>query len=202
MRPGPASGRRSPSLRRFRISCCAWFVLRDVAVGVPWGLLSLGLAVPFLVGAERLARWRESMAGATEALGYFAAGVAFFIAVAVALELNREWITVAYAVEFAAVAGIAAHLGLHAMRRLCWLLLAVVVVRFVLNPEILKYPLGVTPIFNWILWGYGLSIAALVVGLRFLRPTGDEGLVRATEAAIALLVFVLLTLEVRSIFRA
>ena len=179
----------------------SWFVLRNVAVGVPWGLLSLGLAVPFLVGAERLARWRESMAGATEALGYFAAGVAFFIAVAVALELNREWITVAYAVEFAAVAGIAAHLGLHAMRRLCWLLLAVVVVRFVLNPEILKYPLGVTPIFNWILWGYGLSIAALVVGLRFLRPTGDERLVRATEAAIALLVFVLLTLEVRSIFR-
>ena len=62
------------------------------------------------------------------------------------------------------------------MRQLCWPLLAVVVVRFVLNPEVLKYPLGVTPIFNWILWGYGLSIAALVVGLRFLRPTGDERL--------------------------
>src|SRR6185436_1454724 len=44
-------------------------------------------------------------------------------------------------------------------------------------------------------------IAALVVGLRFLRPTGEEPLVRATEAAIALLAFVLLTLEVRSVFR-
>src|SRR5678815_3699072 len=96
----------------------------------------------------------------------------------------RDRITVAYAVEFAAVAAISAHLGLHAMRRLCWLLLAAVVVRFVLNPEVLKYPLGVTPIFNWILWGYGLSIAAFVVGLRFLRPTGDRQLVRATEAAI------------------
>ena len=38
-------------------------------------------------------------------------------------------------------------------------------------------------------------------GLRFLRPTGDLQLVRATEAAIALLAFVLLTLEVRSVFR-
>ncbi|GEP55560.1 DUF2339 domain-containing protein [Reyranella soli] len=178
-----------------------WFVLRSTAVGTPWGLISIALALPFLVGAERLARWRDSMPGATEALGYCAAGVAFFIAIAIALELRREWITVAYAVEFAAVAGIAAHLGLHAMRRLCWLLLAAVVVRFVLNPEVLKYPLGVTPIFNWILWGYGLAIAAFVVGLRFLRPTGDEPLVRATEAAIALLVFVLLTLQVRSIFR-
>jgi uncharacterized membrane protein len=179
----------------------AWYVLRGVADGTPWGLLSIALALPFLVGAERLARWRESMPGATEALGYCAAGVAFFIAIAIALELRREWITVAYAVEFAAVAAISAHLGLHAMRRLCWLLLAAVVVRFVLNPEVLKYPLGVTPIFNWILWGYGLSIVAFIVGLRFLRPTGDQQLVRATEAAIALLAFVLLTLEVRSVFR-
>ena len=60
--------------------------------------------------------WRAGarrMPGATEALGYCAAGVAFFIAVAIALELSREWITVAYAVEFAAVAGIASRLGLQ-----------------------------------------------------------------------------------------
>lgn len=141
------------------------------------------------------------MTGATEALGFLAAGVAFFIAAAIALELRREWITVAYAVEFAAVAAIAGTLELRAMRQLCWPLLAVVVVRFVLNPEVLEYPLGVTPIFNWILWGYGLSIAALAAGLRFLRPTGDERLLRAAEAAVALLAFALATLEVRSVFQ-
>lgn len=178
-----------------------WYVLRGTVTGVPWGLISIGLAVPFLVGAERLARWRESMTGATEALGYLAAGVTFFIAAAIPMEFSREWITVAYAVELAAVAAIAARLDLRAMRLLCWPLLAVVVVRFVLNPEVLKYPLGVTPIFNWILWGYGISIVALVVGLRFLRPTGDERLVRAVEATVALLAFVLATLEVRSLFQ-
>ena len=155
-RRGRASGRRCPLPRRSRISCSAGTCCAASPPDTPWGLISIALAVPFLVGAERLARWRDSMPGATEALGYCAAGVAFFIAVAIALELSREWITVAYAVEFAAVAGIAAPLDLHAMRRLCWPLLAVVVVRFVLNPEVLKYPLGVTPIFNWILWGYGL----------------------------------------------
>ncbi len=178
-----------------------WYVLRSTATGVPWGLISVGLAMPFLVGAERLARWRESMTGATEALGYLAAGVTFFVAAAIPMEFSREWITVAYAVELAAVAAIAARLDLRAMRLLCWPLLAVVVVRFVLNPEVLKYPLGVTPIFNWILWGYGISIAALAVGLRFLRPTGDVRLVRAVEATIALLAFVLATLEVRSLFQ-
>ncbi|MGE4077123.1 MAG: DUF2339 domain-containing protein [Reyranella sp.] len=178
-----------------------WYVLRNAVPGIPWGLVSIGLAIPFLVGAERLVRWRESMPGGTEALGYLAIGVVFFIAAAIALELQREWITVAYAVEFAAVAVIATRLDLHAMRQLCWPLLAVVVVRFVVNPMILNYPLGVTPVLNWILWGYGLTIGALWVGLRALRPAGDPRLVRATEAAIALLAFVLATLEVRSVFQ-
>ncbi|MBM3647629.1 MAG: DUF2339 domain-containing protein [Alphaproteobacteria bacterium] len=178
-----------------------WWVLRDTTVAAPWGLISIALAAPFLVGAERLARWRAAMPGATEALGMLAAGVVFFVAAAIALELRREWMTVAYAVEFAAVAGIAASLGLNAMRRLCWPLLAAVVVRFALNPEVLTYPLGLTPILNWILWGYGFAIAALVVGLRMLRPGGDHYLVRATEAAVALLAFVLATLEVRSLFQ-
>lgn len=179
----------------------SWYVLRGSATGTAWGLISVGLAAPFLVGAERLVRWRQTMPGATEALGFLAAGVAFFIGAAIPLELNREWITVAYAIELAAVAAIAAHLGLVSLRQLCWPLLAVVVVRFVINPEILKYPLGVTPILNWILWGYGIAIAALVVALRFLRPTGDYRLIRAVEGAAALLVFVLLTLEVRSLFQ-
>ena len=178
-----------------------WYVLRGLKTAMPWGLISIGLAAPFLVGAERLAHWRERMTGATEALGFLAAGVAFFIAAAIPLELSREWITVAYAIELAAVAAIAATLDLVAMRRICWGLLAVVVVRFVLNPWVLDYPLGVTPILNWILWGYGISIAALVVGLHYLRRMRDEPLVRATEAAIALLAFMLVTLEVRSLFQ-
>ncbi len=178
-----------------------WFVLRTVAAATPWGLISVGLAAPFLVGAERLARWRERMTGATEALGYLAAGVSFFIAAAIALEFNREWITVAYAVELAAVAAIARSLELLTMRRLCWGLLAVVAVRFVFNPEVLHYPLGVAPIFNWILWGYGIAIAALVVGAHFLRVVRDDRLVQATRIVAVLLTFVLVTLEVRSLFQ-
>lgn len=178
-----------------------WYVLRSLMTATPWGLISIGLAVPFLVGAERLARWRGRMTGGTEALGFLAAGVSFFIAAAIPLELAHEWITVAYAIEFAAVTIIAARLDLVAMRRMCWPLLAVVAVRFVLNPEVLDYPLGVMPIVNWILWGYGIAIAALFMGLRALGQTGDRRLLLATEAVIGLLAFMFATLEVRSLFQ-
>ena len=140
-----------------------WWVLRSVAPGTPWGLISIGLAAPFLVAAERLAHWRARMTGATEALGFLAAGVTFFIAAAIPMELSREWITVAYAIELAAVAYIAASLDLVAMRQLCWPLLAVVIVRFVLNPEVLQY--------GRVFWGYAISVAALAVATRFLPPT-------------------------------
>jgi uncharacterized membrane protein len=166
-----------------------WWALRFVAEGTPWGLISIGLAVPFLVGAERLAHWRERMTGATEALGFLAAGVSFFIAAAIPLELSREWITVAYAIELAAVAHIADRLALVAMRQLCWPLLAVVLIRFVLNPEVLHY----TRIF----WGYAVSIVALAVATRFIA---DDRLRRAVQAGAVLLLFVLLTLEVRLLF--
>ena len=82
-----------------------WYTQRGISPGTPWGLISIGIAVPFLVGAERLVQWRDRMAGGTEALGVLAAGICFFIAAAIALELRREWITVAYAVELAAVDG-------------------------------------------------------------------------------------------------
>jgi uncharacterized membrane protein len=167
----------------------SWWALRFVSEGTPWGLISIGLAAPFLVGAERLAHWRERMTGATEALGFLAAGVAFFIAAAIPLELSREWITIAYALELAAVAYIADRLSLVAMRQLCWPLLAAVLVRFVLNPEVLHY----TRVF----WGYAVSIAALAVGTRFIA---DDRLRRAVQAGATLLLFVLLTLEVRILF--
>ena len=73
------------------------------------------------------------------------------------------------------------------------------VVRVVLNPEVVKYPLGVTPVFNWILWGYGLS-SRLRRRPAFPAPTGDRAVGARDEAAIALLGFVLLTLGVRSVF--
>ena len=148
-----------------------WWVLRNVSVGTPWGLISIGLAAPFLIAAERLAHWRTRMTGATEALGFLAAGVTFFIAAAIPMELSREWITVAYAIELAAVAYIAASLDLVAMRQLCWPLLAVVIVRFVLNPEVLQY--------GRVFWGYAISIAALVAATRFLA---DDRLRRAVQA--------------------
>lgn len=178
-----------------------WYALRGKFPGMPWSLLSLGLALPFLAAAERLQRWRGSMPGATEALGVMAAGVTFFVALAVPLELRREWITVAYAVQLTAIAWIGWKLDILTLRWLCWPLLGTVMTRFVLNPYLLDYPLGGIPFLNWILWAYGISIVAFWLGGRFLAAVREDGLSETVRGAAVLLGFVLLTLEIRSVFQ-
>jgi len=178
-----------------------WYTLRGTLPGMPWSLISLGLALPFLAAADRLQRWRGTMPGATEALGVMAAGVTFFVAAAIPLELRREWITVAYAFELTAIAWIGWKLDILSLRWLCWPLLGTVMTRFVLNPYLLDYPLGGIPFLNWILWAYGLTILAFWLGGRFLSAVPQAPQPEMVKASTVLLGFVLLTLEVRSVFQ-
>ncbi len=178
----------------------AYGALRQSLPDTTWGLISLGLAVPYLIGAERLARWRLQMPGATEALGFVAVGVAFFVAAAIPLELQRQWITMAYALTLPAVAWIAWKLDLPVLRWLCWLIVGVVTVRLVINPSVLDYPLGQWPVFNWILYTYGLAAVAFWVANWFLKLWADDELTVIVDAAAALFLFLLVTLEIRSLF--
>jgi uncharacterized membrane protein len=178
----------------------AYGALRSRMPDASWGLISLALALPYLAAAERLVRWRSSMAGSTEALGFVATGAAFFIAAAIPLELQRQWITMAYALALPAVAWIAWKLDLRILRWLCWLVAGIVTVRLVANPWVLDYRLGGWPILNWILYTYGLSTLAFWVANWFLKLAAEDALTVLVDAAATLFLFLLVTLEIRSLF--
>jgi len=178
----------------------AYGALRSGLPDTAWGGLSLALALPYLVVAERLGRFRRSMPGGTEALGFAAVGVVFFIAAAVPLELQRQWITVAYALALPMVAWIAWKLDLRILRYVCWSIVIAVAVRLVVNPSILDYPLGDLPFVNWILYTYGIAAAAFWIANRFLAAQRRDALNLVIEACIALFIFLLVTLEIRSLF--
>ena len=58
-------------------------------------------------------------------------------------------------------------------------------VRLVLNPYVLDYPLGPTPILNWLLYGYGVPAAAFIVATRQFGDSRDDALVWVLEAGSA-----------------
>jgi uncharacterized membrane protein len=178
----------------------AYGALRNSLPDASWGAISLALAVPYLIAAERLVRWRMAMAGATEALGFVAVGAAFFIAAAIPLELERQWITMAYALALPGVAWIAWKLDLPVLRWLCWLLVGIVSVRLVVNPAVLDYPLGRWPLLNWVLYTYGVAALSFWAANWFLKLWADDALTVIVDAAATLFLFLLVTLEIRTLF--
>lgn len=127
-------------------------------------------------------------------------GATAFISLAVPLELEREWITVAWALEVAALAWLELRLGLRALRYLGALLAGLVSVRLLLNPAVLGYPIGTGIIWNWILYGYGVPIAAFAWSAGALRRLRETAIAEALEVLAVALGFALVTLQARQYF--
>lgn len=146
--------------------------------------------------AERTSRYRD----ATESLAALAAAATVFISLAVPLETEREWITVAWSIEVAALVWLAGRLDVAALRRLAWPLVALVAVRLLLNPFVLDYPIGQLPVVNWLLYGYVLPVAAFALAAYESGQDGDRRLSLALQWLAMALGLYLLGLEVRQYF--
>jgi hypothetical protein len=77
------------------------------------------------------------------------------------------------------------------------ILAGIVVLRTGHEPRIVGSDLGTTPIFNWLLLGYGIPAASFWLGAHFLRKRGDDGPLRSLEAAAILFTVLLAFTEIR-----
>jgi uncharacterized membrane protein len=104
-------------------------------------------------------------------LALFGAAALFFITLIFPIQFDRQWITVGWALEGAALCWLF-HRVPHPGLRLAGVgLLVVVFVRLTLNPAVLSYhPRAAFPIFNWYLYTYGIGTACLFAAARLLAP--------------------------------
>jgi uncharacterized membrane protein len=129
-----------------------------------------------------------------------------FVTVAIPLQLHHQWITIGWALEGAALAWLFRRIPHRGLFYSALALLSVVFVRLALNPEILQYePRGSLRIFNWYLYTYVLSAAAMILAARWLSTTNDTviGTVRGSRvlpAAAGVLLFLMLNIEIADYF--
>lgn len=180
------------------------------------GLLPVAMAAATLPALRGVGRRFSATAGAVagERLRYlalFAAVALGLVAVAIPLQLEKQWITLAWALEAAAVFRLFGRLPHPGLRLFGAVLFALVGARLLLNPELLAYHERGWPILNWLLYTYGIAASSCLLGARWLSRAEGEGRLRqrgvrptrvpqAVSLLGLLLVFALVNLEIADYF--
>ncbi len=137
-------------------------------------------------------------------LALFTAVALWFIAVAIPLQLDKQWITLGWALEAMALCWLFGRLPHRGLPVFAGILYALVGVRLLFNPEILEYQERGAPLFNWILYTYGIATLCCLIGQSLLRRASDNGFIQQLANAIALngllLGFWLVNLEILDYF--
>ena len=140
---------------------------------IPFAALALLLAALFGYATEVLTR-REPRPGSAAAQAIYATGAVAALALALTLALEKGWLTVALAFMVAGIAWISLARPLPMLRWLAAAMVVIVLARLAWDPRIVGDRIGSTPIFNWLLYGYGGPALAFWIGGTLLRRRGDD----------------------------
>jgi uncharacterized membrane protein len=173
----------------------AYWRLQRFELDIAWTGTALALAALELAAAAAMAQRRDGAREIEIALAAFAVGTLGSTTTAAAFGLGEAWLTVALALHLPALGWVDGRIRIAALRHVALAVAAVVLVRLVMNPYVLEYPLGPAPILNWLLYGYGVPALAFVVATRQFGSRKDDALVWVLEAGSAAFLLLLLSLE-------
>ena len=163
---------------------------------VPFAILAVLLAAAYAAATEALTR-RGERPELSPSIALFATGTLASLALALTFALDNGWLTIALALVSAGTAWISVQRPIPFLRWLAAILAGIVVLRIGYEPRIAGDAVGTTPIFNWLLWGYGIPALSFWAGSYFLRRNGDDAPLRMVEAAAILFTVLLAFMEIR-----
>ncbi len=152
-----------------------WFLsLRELFVA-SWGdaligVLPVGLAGLALVAAQQARRvWPEDAAQRQGRVVWFLAMALSFMALAIPLQLEKEWITLGWALEGLAILLLWQRMDHPGLKYFALLLLGAATARLFVHSSVLAYhPRSQWRIFNWLLYTYLVPAAALMWSAKIL----------------------------------
>jgi len=167
---------------------------------LPFATASLVLAGLFALATEALAK-RQPYLGQAASGAIFATGSIACLALALSLALEKGWLTVALALMVPGIAWVAEKRPWPALRWLAAAVTAAVLGRIAWDPRIVGDAVGTRPVFNWLLYGYGVPAAAFWFAGSRLRKAADDVPARIVEAAAILFTVLLVVFEVHHYVR-
>jgi uncharacterized membrane protein len=173
-----------------------YYRIANLEPSIPFAASALLLSVLYALATEQLDK-RAFRPGLAAAGALFATGAVAALALALTMALEKGWLTVALALMVAGIAWVADKRPLPALRMLAAAVAVLVMARIAWEPRIVGPDVGTTPIFNWLLYGYGISAAAFAVGGHLLRRRADDGPARTIDSGAIVLTVLLAFSEIR-----
>ncbi|HYD83617.1 MAG TPA: DUF2339 domain-containing protein, partial [Opitutus sp.] len=159
-----------------------------------------------LIAIARASPPSDAPSARVNQLAWFGGVALLFITLIFPIQFERQWITVAWALEGAALLLLFRRVPHPGLRATGIALLVVAFARLALNRAVFAYhERGDVPLLNWYLYAYGIAIACLFVGARFFAP--GERVLRINAPALlntlgTILAFLLLNIEIADYFSA
>ncbi|MDQ3197842.1 MAG: DUF2339 domain-containing protein [Verrucomicrobiota bacterium] len=186
-----------------------WLVYRVISLAFPneWmGLLPAIFVLPGAMGVWSLLKlYRADPAAGDVRLAWQGGALLLFVSLIFPLQFEREWITLAWALEGLALLWLFGRLPHRGLRVVAFALLAAAFARLAFNPAVFEYHKRTgTRIWNWYLYAYGVTSLCLLAGARLFgdpRPTAGERMAPAALGPLgAILIFLLLNIEIADYF--
>lgn len=163
--------------RAAAVAGLAWFPTVVVLFEDRFGDAAIGV-VPLALGALTVAAaararelWPVGDARRVSALAWLCGAALALLTAAIPLQVEKEWITIGWALEGAALVLLWTRLDHPGLKYTALALLLAVTLRLAGNPEVLIYhSRAAWRIFNWIAYAYLVPAAALVYSARLLLP--------------------------------
>jgi hypothetical protein len=193
------------------LSGAVQFVLVYRLVRAAWpnefmGLLPALFAVtPLLSLLAILGRSPAAERARLNQLAWFGGAALFFITLIFPIQFDRQWITIGWALEGAALLWLFRRVPHPGLRATGVVLLVVAFVRLALNHAVFEYHArSDTALLNWYLYSYGIVVASLFIAGRLVASDRVLG-ITARPLLYALgtvLSFILVNLEIADYFSA
>jgi uncharacterized membrane protein len=163
---------------------------------IPFAAVALLLAAVYAYATEVLSK-RAVKPGSASAAAIFATGSIISLALALSFALEKGWLTVSFALMAAGIAYVQSKRPLPFLRWLAAAACAFVVARIAYDPRIVGNDLGTTPIFNWLLWGYGVPALSFWTAGWLLRKQKDDFPSRFADSLAILFTALFFSLQIR-----
>jgi uncharacterized membrane protein len=177
----------------------AYLRVTQFGTGVGFSFAGAVLAGLFAVLAGKFLERETITRGlvARIATGAFAAAAIAALSIALVAGLQRGYMTVAFALTALGTAYVSSRKDIPTLRVMSGALGLVVLARIVWDPRIMGTDLGTTPVFNWLLFGYGVPALAFWVASKFLRKRREDFASDTCDALAILFTALLCVFQIR-----